>query len=584
MSRNESARADRVSCVAADAAARDPRRWVVFALVLAVATVARAVAAAESAGLQTLTQATFVRSDAPTPPPDSGEILTLPDAWDLRHPGVAGYAWYVVDWPLATTPDGLRAIYLTATTLPTQVFVNGVSVGLTGSLTGRRPRSWEESELFEVPADLLRAGSNQIALRVNSPRAGIGGMGPLVAGPYAAVRELRLRDLLIHSVGPAIVSVTVVVVGLSIILLWIRRRDPAYLLFGSAAILWGLHTAVSLLPDPLLPQPHWAIWWHAVYMLFVVLLCLFCVRFAGMHWRAYRRAAVAFAVAVVPVLYAANAAGLVGEASAWVRLTGIAFVAVALTAVARYALAMRNGESLLLFATGATAIAFGIHDWLADQDPLAIRPVWLVPYSALAFLVLVGWILTDRFVRALSEYERLNADLEQRIAAKSAALESQLVQTRDAKDAAEAANRAKSRFLAAASHDLRQPLHALGLFTAALPGFIRDAEGAELVHRIKTSVASLESLLVRAARHLEARRRRRRRAAAVAAARRALRAAGQRFRTGSAGEVAQACNRAHTAGRPLRSGAARADRAQHRRERTALHHERRCRRGGPAAG
>ena len=39
---------------------------------------------------------------------------------------------------------------------------------------------------------------------------------------------------------------------------------------------------------------------------------------------------------------------------------------------------------------------------------------------------------------------------------------------RQQKEAAEQANVAKSRFLAVASHDLRQPLHALGLFVQAL--------------------------------------------------------------------------------------------------------------------
>jgi CheY-like chemotaxis protein/nitrogen-specific signal transduction histidine kinase len=43
-----------------------------------------------------------------------------------------------------------------------------------------------------------------------------------------------------------------------------------------------------------------------------------------------------------------------------------------------------------------------------------------------------------------------------------------VAELRDRKEAAEGANQAKSRFLAAASHDLRQPMHALGLFLQAL--------------------------------------------------------------------------------------------------------------------
>ena len=459
-----------------------------------VATLAGA-AAKEGAERQTLSAATFLRSADPQPPREGGQSLTLPDPWDLRHADASGYAWYIVDWPLAEPPTDLQAVYLTAITLPAHVFVNDSSVGLTGSLTGRRPRAWEQSQLFEVPADSLHAGTNRIAVRVHAPRAGVGGLGPIVVGTHAAVLELHMRDLMAHTVGPAIVSVIMVVVGIPMIVLWLRRRDASYLLFGFAAIVWGLHTASTLVPEPLLPQPHWVIWWHAVYMLFVVLLCLFCMRFAGADWRLYRRFAVTFAIVVAPLLYAANAAGVVGEATAYVRLVGIALVAVALAAVARYAIRLRNTESLLLLATGAIAMAFGVHDWMADQDPLAIRPLWLVPYSAFAFLALFSWILIDRFVRALDEYELLNADLERRIAAKSASLEFQLVQTQQAMEDAEAANRTKSRFLAAASHDLRQPLHALGLFAAALPGHTRDAEGMDLVHRIDTSVASLEALL-----------------------------------------------------------------------------------------
>ena len=65
---------------------------------------------------------------------------------------------------------------------------------------------------------------------------------------------------------------------------------------------------------------------------------------------------------------------------------------------------------------------------------------------------------------------------------------------RNSKEKAERANLAKSKFLAAASHDLRQPLHALGLFASALNDRIKSPEERMLVENINQSVRSLEEL------------------------------------------------------------------------------------------
>lgn len=62
------------------------------------------------------------------------------------------------------------------------------------------------------------------------------------------------------------------------------------------------------------------------------------------------------------------------------------------------------------------------------------------------------------------------------------------------KEEAEQANLAKSRFLAAASHDLRQPLHALGLFVDALDEHVQDDSGRPLVDRVRRSTRSLTEM------------------------------------------------------------------------------------------
>jgi signal transduction histidine kinase len=58
----------------------------------------------------------------------------------------------------------------------------------------------------------------------------------------------------------------------------------------------------------------------------------------------------------------------------------------------------------------------------------------------------------------------------------------------------ELANLAKSRFLAVASHDLRQPLHALGLFVAQLRYRMNATERKQVIGQIDAAVAAMNEL------------------------------------------------------------------------------------------
>lgn len=121
--------------------------------------------------------------------------------------------------------------------------------------------------------------------------------------------------------------------------------------------------------------------------------------------------------------------------------------------------------------------------------PLTIRMFFMEGdlYLALGSATLVFMFSLYYFSKNLyrSLVETLNLRFE------NAELISQL---RIQKDEAEQANNAKSKFLAAASHDLRQPLHALSLFTSVLDETIKTPEVRNVIKQINASVDALQGL------------------------------------------------------------------------------------------
>jgi signal transduction histidine kinase len=132
---------------------------------------------------------------------------------------------------------------------------------------------------------------------------------------------------------------------------------------------------------------------------------------------------------------------------------------------------------------------------LAVLLPLIARVAWegdsvhvntaLVLTVVLAFVLGFGHRVNDVLTHALAmRYENLDLIGE---------LKGQTRAAVEARAAAEAANRAKSQLLAAASHDLRQPLHAVGLFVAALAARLVEPDARTLVSRVQHALDALEA-------------------------------------------------------------------------------------------
>jgi PAS domain S-box-containing protein len=102
--------------------------------------------------------------------------------------------------------------------------------------------------------------------------------------------------------------------------------------------------------------------------------------------------------------------------------------------------------------------------------------------------------ITERIL-AQQRLQTLNDELEQRVAARTAELQALNGQLREARDAAEAANRSKDKYLAAASHDLLQPLNAARLLVSTLRERTLPVAEHGLVERAHQALEGAEDLL-----------------------------------------------------------------------------------------
>ena len=90
---------------------------------------------------------------------------------------------------------------------------------------------------------------------------------------------------------------------------------------------------------------------------------------------------------------------------------------------------------------------------------------------------------------------RAKETLERRVEERTAELTRLNAELAKAKQRADEANRGKTRFIAAASHDILQPLNAARLFTSSLVDRQGEAEQGQLVRNIDASLEAVEEIL-----------------------------------------------------------------------------------------
>ena len=155
-----------------------------------------------------------------------------------------------------------------------------------------------------------------------------------------------------------------------------------------------------------------------------------------------------------------------------------------------------GGMSLSAVGTQGMRLLTCYASIIPGMTPLAVRYLlepgamsWIsggLIFAYIVVLVSLARKINDFMLRAFKlqiEKDGLLADVQ-----------AQAEEIERAKAEAEEANLSKSRFLAQASHDLRQPLHAINLFIESLPEAKTKAEEERIIARVRQSLDVLTKL------------------------------------------------------------------------------------------
>ncbi|NDP43771.1 MAG: sensor histidine kinase [Aromatoleum sp.] len=395
------------------------RRCLLFGL-CALLSIARPATSTAADTVLHLPSAEFLLSDSNEPPDADAawQPQALPDLWADSRPDVKQQSgWYRFRFDLAEQPDQPYAVFITRVRPVGEVFANRNYIGRSGSIA--RPQNAVYPQYMFIPPAALHAGANELFVRLVG--TGAHALTPIAVGEDLAVRPEYERRFFWQVTGVQFCSALALLWGVFSLLLWLRRRDDTiYAYFGLSALCWAIFTSNYFVRFPPVPQPWWEAWVDVGAYGKIMFMTMFALRFAGLDWPRIERGL----WCVFALLMGLGLAGDldliagIGNIEWWrpVFAFTIAYVGI----FAYTAWRDPKVENVLVTLAASVHLFDGSYQYLLSHPFGHLR---LDLYDFLPLNLMLVWILIDRFICALKEAQKLNAELEQRVAQKHAELE-----------------------------------------------------------------------------------------------------------------------------------------------------------------
>lgn len=374
-----------------------------------------------------ISQGAFALSDSGNPPTAQAawSSTSLPDLWKLNHPDAFGSGWYrfQFDYPGLDTHE-IYALYLSRLSLNAEAYLNGKKIGSGGAFTEPVSRNWNRPLLFTIPPDTLKATGNTLYIRVIAPQYSQGMLYPPEINLLHTLQPEYEKARFIRITLNQTSSLLIVGIGLLMLSLWWRRKqDTAYGLFGLAAFVWALQSLNFYIITAPLPTAVWEMLVNASFQAIATLWLISLLDFVGIRLKRFNQLLWAIMI-LAPVTLLLMPSAYFSYATDFWHLLTMAVVIFGLALLAKTGFVDRNKDARLLLMTLSIILLFAFHDWLIHTNVPGIN-AWLITeeeylmqFSAPVLFLIVGLMMTSRYVGALNNYEQLNQQLEQRVVSK----------------------------------------------------------------------------------------------------------------------------------------------------------------------
>jgi len=342
------------------------------------------------------------------------QLVSLPHRWRSTHPDYEGTMWYRLRVRLDSPPPAPWAVYLPRAIMNAQVWVNGVSMAQTGSMSAPVTRNWYTPLLTQVHDDAWRVGDNVIDIKVVSGFASRNGLSAVRVGPLAQLEAVYKQRTLVQVETMSFANVTLLALGLFMVIVWSRDRDQRAIGFqGLAALLWGAGITALAAPNPLfVATPWWEIMAYSVMAWGLLLMCQFFWRFVGTRW--FWADVLIYSMMVLAPYLAITRPSAQMTATVFGLICVVLFISLAQSIHTVFKRKRRDRGWLLV---GCVMLVAGAsHDLAFECDLLPMDSLYWLPYVGPLVMACVFYMLAGDYARSRRALNRLNDNLSTTVA------------------------------------------------------------------------------------------------------------------------------------------------------------------------